>query len=70
MNEAPSEESLSGAAAHAKSRWARVRDFVRHRLTWNRLYRATSYLKSALWTVPIVAIVIVLVTAPFTHGRR
>ena len=35
-------------------------DFVRSKLTWGRLYRATSYLKSALWTVPLVAIVLEL----------
>ncbi|MFO1316754.1 MAG: DUF2254 domain-containing protein [Burkholderiales bacterium] len=34
------------------------------RLTWNRLYRATSYLKSALWTVPIFSIALVLLLAP------
>jgi len=32
--------------------------FVKRHLTWGRLYRATSYLKSALWTVPLVAIVL------------
>ena len=31
---------------------------------WNRLYRATSYLKSALWTIPFLAIVLVLAIAP------
>ena len=29
------------------------------KLRWDRLYRATSYLKSALWTVPLFAIAIV-----------
>ena len=38
--------------------------FVRRHLTWGRLYRATSYLKSALWTVPLVAIVLELVLVP------
>jgi len=33
-------------------------------LNWSRLYRTTSYLKSALWTVPIIAIAIVLLAVP------
>ncbi len=45
-------------------RWHRVRIFVASKLTWNRLFRATSYLKSALWTVPIIAIALVLLSAP------
>ncbi len=51
----------TGATA---ARWHRLRD----RLSWNRLYRATSYLKSALWTVPIVAIALVLLVTPFLHA--
>jgi uncharacterized membrane protein len=31
---------------------------------WNSLYRATSYLRSALWTIPFLAIVLVLMIAP------
>ncbi len=42
--------------------------YIRSRVTWNRTYRATSYLKSALWTVPIIAIVIELLVAPFLHA--
>ena len=38
--------------------------FVKRHLTWGRLYRATSYLKSALWTVPLVAIVLELALVP------
>ena len=43
-------------------------DFVRSNLTWGRVYRATSYLKSALWTVPIIAIVLVHLLAPMLRG--
>jgi len=32
--------------------------------TWGRIYRLTSYLKSALWTVPLIAIALVLLLAP------
>jgi uncharacterized membrane protein len=49
-------------------RWRRFRSFVRSRLTWGRMYRATSYLKSALWTVPLVAIVLELLLAPAVHA--
>jgi len=52
------------ADAHALSMWQRAGRFVRSKLTWNRVYRATSYLKSALWTVPLFAIVLVLASAP------
>jgi uncharacterized membrane protein len=54
----------AGTTATIAMRWRRFRVFVRSKLTWNRLYRATSYLKSALWTVPIVAIALVLLSAP------
>ncbi len=42
--------------------------YVRSRLTWGRVYRATSYLKSALWTVPLIAIAIELVLSPMIHA--
>ena len=48
----------------AALRRRRIRRYVRRKLTWNRLYRTTSYLKSALWTVPLIAIVLVFLTAP------
>jgi uncharacterized membrane protein len=34
------------------------------RMTWNRIYRATSYVRSALWTVPFVAAALVIALAP------
>lgn len=37
---------------------------MRGHVTWNRLYRATSYLKSSLWVVPLVSIVLVLIASP------
>ncbi len=43
---------------------ARAKRFVRTKLLWNHAYRAWSYLSSALWVVPLVAILLVLVTAP------
>ncbi len=53
--------------ATTATRWRGVRRFVATKLTWNRLYGATSYLKSALWTVPILAILIELIVAPLVH---
>jgi uncharacterized membrane protein len=45
-----------------------IESYVRRNLTWGRVYRATSYLRSALWTVPIIAIALVLLTAPFLRA--
>lgn len=48
----------------AATKWRRAVRFVMTKLAWNRLYRAASYLRSALWIVPFIAIVLVLATAP------
>src|SRR4051794_15988313 len=62
-------EALEGEAPERViTRWRRFRRFVDSKLTWNRLYRTTSYLKSALWTVPIIAIVIELAMAPLLRA--
>ena len=45
-------------------RTRRLRDLVRSTVTWGRVYRTTSYLKSALWTVPLIAIALELALAP------
>jgi hypothetical protein len=50
------------------TRWNQTRRFVRRHLAWGRLYRATSYLKSALWTVPLVAIVLEQLLAPLVRA--
>jgi uncharacterized membrane protein len=44
--------------------WQRAERRVRRLLVWNNIYRATSYLRSALWTVPFVSILLVLAFAP------
>ncbi len=54
------------AASTARSR--RFRSFIRSKLTWGRVYRTTSYLKSALWTVPLVAIALELLLAPIIRA--
>ena len=53
--------------ATVRASWRHARHHVRIALAWNRLYRATSYLRSALWIVPFVAILLELVTAPLLH---
>ena len=37
---------------------------VQRALVWNNIYRTTSYLRSALWTIPILSILVVLIVAP------
>jgi len=44
------------------------RSYLRGRVTWGRAYRATSYLKSALWTVPLIAIALELLLGPMIHA--
>jgi uncharacterized membrane protein len=54
----------TGVVAAARQNWRRVEHRVRRELTWNRVYRATSYVRSALWIVPFFAILLVLLVAP------
>ena len=51
-------------ATSSMTSWGEFMGFVKRHLAWARLYRATSYLKSALWTVPLIAIVLEMVLAP------
>ena len=50
------------------TRWRRLVDFVRSKLAWGRVYRASSYLKSALWTVPLIAIALELLLSPLIRA--
>ncbi len=54
----------SVAVADADRLWHRAEHYVRRKLVWNNVYRATSYLRSALWLIPFLAIVLVLAIAP------
>ena len=47
-----------------RSRVLQAQRYIRHNLIWAHVYRAASYAKSALWIVPFIAIVCVLVVAP------
>jgi uncharacterized membrane protein len=44
--------------------WGRAERIIRRRVGWNQLYRAISYLRSSLWVVPLLAILLVLVVVP------
>ena len=48
----------------ARVRWRHAKKAVRDKLAWSWVYRTTSYLRSALWIIPFVAIVLVLAIAP------
>jgi len=54
MHEAASVEKARAAATRAVERAA-------GRLGWNKAYRTLSYLRSALWVVPIVSVVLALI---------
>jgi hypothetical protein len=42
----------------------RLERLLRSNVAWNRIYRAVSYFRSALWVIPFLAILIVLAIAP------
>jgi hypothetical protein len=44
-------------------------NFVSSKLAWGRVYRASSYLKSALWTVPLIAIALELLLSGASRRR-
>ena len=46
----------------------RLERYVRARVVWNTVYRITSYLRSSLWVVPLVAIVVVLMVVPILRA--
>jgi uncharacterized membrane protein len=55
---------LDAAVANAGRLWRRTERYVKSKLVWSNVYRATSYLRSALWIIPFFAIVLVLAIAP------
>ena len=60
-------ESEPPASTLAERR-RQFRRYVRNRVTWGRAYRLTSYLKSALWTVPLIAIALELLLSPLIRS--
>jgi uncharacterized membrane protein len=45
-----------------------ARQYIKNTLTWNRLYRSLSYLRSALWFVPVISIALVMALGPFVRA--
>ena len=70
MNEMPSGKAgppdtrLDLAAEKIDGLLQRASLRIEQALVWNNIYRATSYLRSALWTIPLLSIVLVLILAP------
>jgi uncharacterized membrane protein len=56
------------AVAQARAQWRRAEKYIKNKLTWGRLYRAASYLRSALWIVPLFSILAVLALAPILRA--
>jgi uncharacterized membrane protein len=63
-NPGPARRRLDAAVANAYLVWRHAEQYVKSKLVWNNLYRATSYLRSSLWIIPFLAIVLVLAIAP------
>jgi uncharacterized membrane protein len=66
MTPIPHESATPGSTFAERRR--RVRSYIRSRVTWGRVYRATSYLKSALWTVPLFAIALEFLLSPLIRA--
>lgn len=69
MSDMPSDtprlrRALDDVVRRIDDTWLRGERRIRRLLVWNDVYRATSYLRSALWTVPFISIVLVLIFAP------
>jgi len=60
----PSGPPGAGGEAPRVAYLERLRRYLRSHLLWHHAYRAMSYVRSALWVVPLLAIVLVFATAP------
>src|SRR5690349_154760 len=54
----------AGAILRAGTRGRRLERYIRSKLLWSRFFGAASYLRSALWIIPFIAIVLVFAIAP------
>jgi uncharacterized membrane protein len=61
-------DNTDSAAPTVPERRRQLRTYLRSRVTWGRIFHVTSYLKSALWTVPLIAIALELILAPMIHA--
>jgi uncharacterized membrane protein len=59
--------SAESVIARARAAVGRVVERVAARLGWNQVYRAVSYLRSALWVVPIIAVLLAMVVTGMLH---
>lgn len=59
--------SLRRLRLHAAVRMRRTRRHLARAVRWNVFYRTSSYLRSALWTVPLIAILLELLLSPLLH---
>jgi len=66
LQDTASRERSRADALKAKAllQWRRAVRYAMETLAWNRLYRIASYLRSALWIVPFIAMVVVLASVP------
>ena len=60
----PLRGSRANAAVRASAGWRRMERYIKRKLLWSRFFRTHSYMRSALWTIPFVAIVLVLAVTP------
>ncbi len=58
---------VAAALTRMQDAWRRAEKRLLSRLAWNRAYRLVSYLRSALWVVPLVAMLLVLVVIRVLH---
>ena len=61
---APPDPPLDVAADKLDGFLHRAARRIEQALVWNNIFRATSYLRSALWIIPFLSIVLVLILAP------
>ena len=54
----------ASATARASAGWRRVERYIKRNLLWSRFFRTHSYMRSTIWTIPFVAIVLVLAITP------
>jgi uncharacterized membrane protein len=57
----------AAACTRFRDAWTRVARRLLGRMAWNRAYRMVSYLRSTLWVVPLVAMLLVLVVIRVLH---
>ncbi len=62
-----SQRGFTAAHTRLQDAWRRAEKRLLGRLAWNRAYRLVSYLRSTLWVVPMVAMLLVLVVTRVLH---